>query len=95
VRYQLVSIVIATPFSRIARFLPPVVVGAVITVIGLSLIDVAAGLVDQELTPSALRRGLMADGLSGIFAGFCNSFLDTVLAQNIGLITSPGCAAAT
>lgn len=194
------GILIATPFSRIVRFFPPVVVGSIITVIGLSLIRVAAGLilgndpespdyanipdiglamlvivvivgvtrfvrgllgqlavmaglivgtivaafmgdldfglvgdaswvgftkpflfgapefpiaavismcivmlviftestgdmiavsrlVDRELTPSRLRRGLMADGLSGILAGCYNSFLDTVFAQNVGLIS--------
>lgn len=194
------GIVVATPFSRIVRFFPPVVVGSVITVIGLSLISVAAGLilgndetasdyasvpdiglavlvlvviiaitrfvrgllgqlavmaglvvgtvvaafmgdldfgkvgdagwvgftrpflfgaphfeiapiismcivmlviftestgdmiavsrlVDRELTPARLRRGLMADGLSGILAGCYNSFLDTVFAQNVGLIS--------
>jgi xanthine permease len=194
------GILIATPFSRIVRFFPPVVVGSIITVIGLSLIRVAAGLilgndpeapdyanipdiglamlvllvivgvtrfvrgmlgqlavmlgliagtvvaalmgdldlaavgdaswvgftqpflfgapefpiaavismcivmlviftestgdmiavsrlVDKELTPSRLRAGLMADGLSGILAGCYNSFLDTVFAQNVGLIS--------
>ncbi len=194
------GILIATPFSRIVRFFPPVVVGSIITVIGLSLISVAAGLIlgndptskdyanipdiglamlvlavivlitrfvrgllgqlavmaglivgtvvagfmgeldfskvgdaswagftrpflfgaphfevaaiismcivmlviftestgdmiavsrltDRELTPERLRRGLMADGLSGILAGCYNSFLDTVFAQNVGLIS--------
>ena len=194
------GLVIATPFARIVRFFPPVVVGSIITVIGLSLISVAAGLilgndptsgdyanipdiglallvvavivavtrfvrgllgqlavmaglvvgtvvaalmgdvdlgavgdaswvgftrpflfgapefpiaavvsmcvvmlviftestgdmiavsrlVDRELTPARLRRGLMADGLSGILAGCYNSFLDTVFAQNVGLIS--------
>jgi len=43
--------------------------------------------VGRELTPADLRRGLMADGLSGVLAGFFNSFLDTVFAQNVGLIS--------
>jgi uric acid transporter len=194
------GILIAAPFARIVRFFPPVVTGAVITIIGLSLIRVAAGLilgndptapdyarpadlavgltvvlvivlitrfvrgmvgqlavmiglvigtavvgvrgdldfstvgdaswlgltapfhfgaprfpiaaviamcvvmlviftestadmlavsklVGRELTPGDLRRGLMADGLSGVLAGCFNSFLDTVFAQNIGLIS--------
>lgn len=194
------GMLIAAPFAKIVRFFPPVVTGAVITIIGLSLIDVAAGLilgndstaddyarpadlaiglgvvlvivlitrfvrgmlgqlavmiglvlgtavvgirgeldfstvgqadwvgftspfhfgapqfpiaaviamcvvmlviftestadmlaagrlVGRELTPADLRRGLLADGLSGIVAGIFNSFLDTVFAQNIGLIS--------
>jgi NCS2 family nucleobase:cation symporter-2 len=36
---------IAVPFSKIIRFFPPVVTGSVITIIGLSLISAAAGLI--------------------------------------------------
>lgn len=46
-----------------------------------------ANLVGKPLTPAALRRGLMTDGVSGVLAGIFNSFLDTVFAQNIGLIS--------
>lgn len=46
-----------------------------------------ANLVGKELTPRDLARGLAADGLSGVFAGFYNSFLDTAFAQNVGLVS--------
>jgi xanthine permease len=46
------GILIAVPFARAVRFFPPVVTGSVITVIGLSLIGVAAGLI-TGLDPSA------------------------------------------
>ncbi|GAA1307748.1 nucleobase:cation symporter-2 family protein [Pseudonocardia xinjiangensis] len=39
------GLLIAVPFSRIIRFFPPVVTGSVITIIGLSLISAAAGLI--------------------------------------------------
>jgi xanthine/uracil permease len=39
------GMLIAVPFSRIIRFFPPVVTGSVITIIGLSLISAAAGLI--------------------------------------------------
>lgn len=39
------GLLIAVPFARAVRFFPPVVTGSVITVIGLSLIGVAAGLI--------------------------------------------------
>jgi xanthine permease len=39
------GLLVAVPFARAVRFFPPVVTGSVITVIGLSLIGVAAGLI--------------------------------------------------
>jgi uric acid transporter len=39
------GMLIAVPFSKIIRFFPPVVTGSVITIIGLSLISAAAGLI--------------------------------------------------
>jgi NCS2 family nucleobase:cation symporter-2 len=41
----LFGLLIAVPFSKIIRFFPPVVTGSVITIIGLSLISAAAGLI--------------------------------------------------
>ena len=38
-----IGLVIAPFFSKIVRFFPPVVTGSIITVIGLSLMPVAAG----------------------------------------------------
>ena len=43
-------------------------------------------MVDKELSPSDLARGLATDGLSGLLAGFMNSFPDTAYAENVGLI---------
>ncbi|MDX8029025.1 nucleobase:cation symporter-2 family protein [Lentzea sp. BCCO 10_0856] len=42
------GILIAVPFARAVRFFPPVVTGSVITVIGLSLIGIAAGLITGQ-----------------------------------------------
>jgi NCS2 family nucleobase:cation symporter-2 len=39
------GLLVAVPFSKIIRFFPPVVTGTVITIIGLSLISAAAGLI--------------------------------------------------
>ena len=45
-----------------------------------------AEMVDKELTPNDLARGLATDGLSGVLAGFMNSFPDTAFAENVGLV---------
>jgi xanthine permease len=45
-----------------------------------------AEMVDKDLTPNDLARGLATDGLSGLLAGFMNSFPDTAYAENVGLI---------
>lgn len=43
-------------------------------------------MVDKKLSPNDLARGLATDGLSGLLAGFMNSFPDTAYAENVGLI---------
>ncbi|MFI1168873.1 nucleobase:cation symporter-2 family protein [Streptomyces sp. NPDC020801] len=40
----------------------------------------------RPLSRRELARGLAADGVSGIFGGIMNGFLDTVFAQNVGLV---------
>jgi uric acid transporter len=40
----------------------------------------------RRVTPDDLARGLAADGVSGILGGIMNGFLDTVFAQNVGLV---------
>ena len=45
-----------------------------------------AEMVDKDLPPNDLARGLATDGLSAILAGFFNSFPDTAYAENVGLI---------
>ncbi|GLZ35237.1 xanthine/uracil permease [Lentzea sp. NBRC 105346] len=63
----LFGILVAVPFARAVRFFPPVVTGSVITVIGLSLIGVAAGLI-AGVDPTAAdyaapRRLVLAAGI--------------------------------
>ena len=45
-----------------------------------------AEMVDKELTPNDLARGLATDGVSAIFGGFMNAFPDTSFAENVGLV---------
>ncbi|MGH8959996.1 MAG: nucleobase:cation symporter-2 family protein [Jatrophihabitantaceae bacterium] len=45
-----------------------------------------AEMVDKELTPNDLARGLATDGLSAVLASFTNSFPDTAFAENVGLV---------
>ncbi|WP_216898114.1 nucleobase:cation symporter-2 family protein [Nocardia alni] len=47
-------------------------------------------MVDKPLAPGDLARGLAADGLSGVLAGFMNSFPDTAFAENVGLVGLTG-----
>ncbi|WNI33911.1 nucleobase:cation symporter-2 family protein [Streptomyces sp. ITFR-6] len=46
-----------------------------------------AELTGRKLTTADMARGLAADGLSGVLGGDMNAFLDTVFAQNVGLVT--------
>src|SRR5579875_222390 len=43
-------------------------------------------MVDKDVTPSDLARGLATDGLSALLASFTNSFPDTAFAENVGLV---------
>ncbi|WP_063740123.1 uracil-xanthine permease family protein [Amycolatopsis jejuensis] len=48
---------------------------------------VAVGeMVDRDLTPNDLARGLAVDGVSTVLAGVMNSFPDTAYAENVGLV---------
>ncbi|WP_405490225.1 nucleobase:cation symporter-2 family protein [Nocardia sp. NBC_00511] len=49
-----------------------------------------AEMVDKQLEPPDLARGLAADGLSAVLAGFMNSFPDTAFAENVGLVGLTG-----
>lgn len=49
-----------------------------------------AEMVDKPLEPGDLARGLAADGLSAVLAGFMNSFPDTAFAENVGLVGLTG-----
>ncbi|MDW4918663.1 nucleobase:cation symporter-2 family protein [Streptomyces californicus] len=46
-----------------------------------------ADLTGKKLTTADMARGLAADGLSGVLGGVMNAFVDTVFAQNVGLVT--------
>jgi xanthine permease len=57
------GILIAVPFARAVRFFPPVVTGSVITVIGLSLIGVAAGLITGQDAAGSGKELALAFGI--------------------------------
>lgn len=84
------GLLIAVPFARLVRFFPPLVSGVVITVVGLSLIGVAAGLItgnDPEAADyaSTTRLALAAGVILFIvlFARFVRGF-----AGQIGVLVS-------
>ena len=52
----LVGIALAWPFARIVRFFPPLVIGSVLTVVGISLIGVSGGLIMGN-DPTAADHG--------------------------------------
>ncbi|KAA9165583.1 purine permease [Amycolatopsis acidicola] len=43
-------------------------------------------LTGKPLSNGDVARGLAGDGLSGILGGFMNAFVDTIFAQNVGLV---------
>ena len=47
-------------------------------------------MVDKDLAPNDLARGLATDGLSAVLASFTNSFPDTAFAENVGLVGLTG-----
>jgi NCS2 family nucleobase:cation symporter-2 len=49
-----------------------------------------AEMVDRQLTPNDLARGLGTDALSAFIASFTNSFPDTAFAENVGLVGLTG-----
>jgi uric acid transporter len=59
------GLLIAVPFSKIIRFFPPVVTGSVITIIGLSLISAAAGLIAGNDPTAPTYGDLTALALAG------------------------------
>ena len=79
------GLLIAIPFAAIIRFFPPVVTGSVITIIGLSLISAAAGLIAGndpaapgygDLTHLALAGGIVL--LIVLITRFARGFLGQV-----------------
>jgi NCS2 family nucleobase:cation symporter-2 len=49
-----------------------------------------AEMVDRDLAPNDLARGLATDALSAFIASFTNSFPDTAFAENVGLVGLTG-----
>jgi NCS2 family nucleobase:cation symporter-2 len=47
-------------------------------------------MVDRDLSPNDLARGLATDALSAFIASFTNSFPDTAFAENVGLVGLTG-----
>jgi NCS2 family nucleobase:cation symporter-2 len=47
-------------------------------------------MVDKDLSPNDLARGLATDGFSALLASFTNSFPDTAFAENVGLVGLTG-----
>jgi Permease family len=47
-------------------------------------------MVDKDLKPNDLARGLATDALSAFIASFTNSFPDTAFAENVGLVGLTG-----
>ncbi len=47
-------------------------------------------MVDRDLEPADLARGLRTDGLSALIASFTNSFPDTAYAENVGIVGMTG-----
>ncbi len=47
-------------------------------------------MVEKDITPNDLARGLATDALSAFIASFTNSFPDTAFAENVGLVGLTG-----
>ncbi|HWF52601.1 MAG TPA: nucleobase:cation symporter-2 family protein [Solirubrobacteraceae bacterium] len=47
-------------------------------------------MVDKDVSPRELARGLRTDGLSAFIASFTNSFPDTAYAENVGIVGMTG-----
>lgn len=84
---------VSAPFHFGAPHFPPVAVISMCVVMLVLFAESTADLMavaeltGKELTDKDLARGLAADGLSGILGGVMNAFIDTVFAQNVGLVS--------
>jgi len=83
---------ISAPFHFGAPHFP---IAAVISMCVVMLVTFAESTADmlavseltgKPITSADLARGMAADGLSGVLGGIMNAFLDTVFAQNVGLV---------
>ncbi|MEV0848170.1 nucleobase:cation symporter-2 family protein [Streptomyces sp. NPDC049954] len=86
----------SAPFHFGAPRFPPVAVVSMCVVMLVLFAESTADLIavaeltGRELTDKDLARGLAADGLSGVLGGVMNAFVDTVFAQNVGLVSMTG-----
>ncbi|WP_234441668.1 solute carrier family 23 protein [Streptomyces sp. WM6386] len=84
---------VSAPFHFGAPEFPPVAVISMCVVMLALFAESTADLIavaeltGKELTTGDVARGLAADGLSGVLGGVMNAFLDTVFAQNVGLVS--------
>ncbi|MFC7304113.1 nucleobase:cation symporter-2 family protein [Streptomyces monticola] len=84
---------VSAPFHFGAPEFPPVAVLSMCVVMLVLFAESTADLIavaeltGKELTSADMARGLAADGLSGVLGGVMNAFVDTVFAQNVGLVT--------
>ena len=83
---------LTAPFHFGAPLFP---IAAVISMCGVMLVTFTESKADMlavgemtghPLSRADLARGLAGDSVSGIFAGVMNGFVDTVFAQNVGLV---------
>ncbi|RKN44026.1 nucleobase:cation symporter-2 family protein [Streptomyces hoynatensis] len=94
------GMLMAWPFARLVRFFPPVVRGTAVTVIGLSLVGTAVGLIagDDPTAPgyAAKDRLALAAGvllLIAVLTRFARGFLAQIVVL-AGLVAGTGAAAA-
>lgn len=92
------GLVAAVPFSRLARFFPPLVTGVVITVVGLALIKVGVGLItgrdpqDRDYaSPSRLALAALVIAVILLVTRFGRGFL-TRIAVLAGLLAGTAAA---
>ncbi|MET7516983.1 nucleobase:cation symporter-2 family protein [Streptomyces sp. NPDC005480] len=84
---------VSAPFHFGAPAFPPVAVLSMCVVMLVLFAESTADLIavaeltGKRLTTGDMARGLAADGLSGVLGGAMNAFIDTVFAQNVGLVS--------
>ncbi|WP_246886067.1 nucleobase:cation symporter-2 family protein [Streptomyces sp. GESEQ-4] len=84
---------VSAPFHFGAPEFPPVAVISMCVVMLVLFAESTADLIavaeltGKELKTADVARGLAADGLSGVLGGVMNAFIDTIFAQNVGLVS--------
>lgn len=84
---------VGAPFHFGAPQFPPVAVLSMCVVMLVLFAESTANLLavgemtGRTVSRGDLARGLAADGLSGVLGGVMNAFIDTIFAQNVGLVS--------